>query len=140
MTSSTDDAGEVTEAVIPRAIIAGHGAFSQGLISAVQQISGCGDVFVGVSNMGLSGPDIEAAYREQAENTGIRVFFTDLPGGSATMAVRRLMRTHPDIVLVTGTNLPMLLEFVFQADAEPREAAKLAAEKGRAALMAHGGQ
>ena len=140
MTSSSGDACEAAEAAVPRAIVAGHGEFSQGLISAVQQISGCGDVFVGVSNMGLSGPDIEAAYRERAESTGIRVFFTDLPGGSATMAVRRMMRTHPDIVLVTGTNLPMLLEFVFQADAEPREAARLAAEKGRAALMAHGGQ
>lgn len=140
MTSSTSDAGEVTEATTPRAVIAGHGSFSQGLISAVQQISGCGDVFIGVSNSGLSGPDIEANFRERATSAGIRVFFTDLPGGSATMAVRRIMRTDPDIVLVTGTNLPMLLEFVFQADRDPREAARLAAEKGRAALMAHGGQ
>ncbi len=140
MTSSTSDAGEVTDVVTPRAIVAGHGSFSQGLISAVQQIAGCGDVFIAVSNSGLSGPDIEAKFRESAESARISVFFTDLPGGSATMAVRRIMRTDPGIVLVTGTNLPMLLEFVFQADADPREAARLAAEKGRAALMAHGGQ
>src|SRR5829696_1596745 len=99
MTSSANDEGKVAEPVTPRAIVAGHGSFSQGLISAVQQISGCGDAFIGISNSGLSGPDMEANFRERAGGPGIRVFFTDLPGGSATMAVRRIMRTDPDVVL-----------------------------------------
>lgn len=137
MMSSTE--GPIDTPVGARAIVAGHGAFPDGLVSAVEQISGCGGVFRAISNSGLSGQDIEQALREAAEVSKVRVFFTDLPGGSATLAVRRLMRTDPTIVLVTGANLATLLEFVFQAGVDPREAARLAAEKGRAALASFGG-
>ncbi|MEO5590058.1 MAG: hypothetical protein ABIS03_10770, partial [Gemmatimonadaceae bacterium] len=70
---------------------------------------------------------------------GIRVIFTDLPGGSATLAVRRIMRRMPEVLLVTGTNLPILLEFAFQSDNDPVEAARKSVEKGRAALSSFGG-
>lgn len=139
MTSSTGGSEATDASPIPRAIVAGHGAFPEGLVSAVNQISGRGDVFLAVTNTGLSGSDIEERLRSAA-SVGIRVFFTDLPGGSATLAVRRLMRTNPDLVLVTGANLATLLDFVFQPDADPCEAAKRSAEKGRAALVAYGGQ
>jgi PTS system N-acetylgalactosamine-specific IIA component len=68
------------------------------------------------------------------------VIFTDLPGGSATLAVRKMMRTNPDIVLVTGANLATLLEFVFHADVDAKTAARTAAEKGRAAMSVFGDQ
>lgn len=138
MTSSTGEPDATDSYPSPRAIVAGHGGFPEGLVSAVNQISGCGDVFLPVSNTGLSGSDIEVRLRSEAA-AGIRVFFTDLPGGSATLAVRRLMRTDPDLVLVTGANLATLLEFVFRNDEDPREAAKRAAEKGRAAIVSYGG-
>jgi PTS system N-acetylgalactosamine-specific IIA component len=123
---------------VPRAVVAGHAAFAEGLVSAVQQIAGAGDVFVALSNRGLSSEDIVTQFSEAAAAHGIRVFFTDLPGGSATQAVRRMMRTDPSIILVTGTNLGTLLEFAFHGDLEVGEAARVAAEKGRASLAAHG--
>lgn len=123
----------------PQAIVAGHAAFSEGLVSAVQQISGAGGVFLPLSNTGLGGEEIEAAFLSAADEHGISVFFTDLPGGSATLAVRRIMRANASIVLVTGANLATLLEFAFHAGEEPGEAARRAAEKGRASLVAHGG-
>ena len=123
----------------PSAIVAGHGAFPEGLVNAVNLISGNGDVFIAVSNTGMSGSDIEASLRHHAEQSGVKVFFTDLPGGSATLAVRRMMHSDPGLVLITGANLATLLEFSFQTDADPRESAKRAAEKGRAALTAFGG-
>ncbi len=116
------------------AIVAGHGSFAEGLVSAADQIAGCGDVFVTLSNSGLAGEDIEAHFRGVAVDRGIRVFFTDLPGGSATMAVRRLMRTEKELVLVTGANLAALLEFAFHAETDPAGAARRAAEKGRASI------
>ena len=137
MTSSSGDAETVDSPSSPRAIVAGHGTFPEGIIDAVSQISGCGDVFLAISNTGMSGSDIEEKLR--AASAGIRVFFTDLPGGSATLAVRKLMRTDPGIVLVTGANLATLLEFAFQTDADPCEAARRSADKGRAALVAYGG-
>jgi len=39
-------------------------------------------------------------------------------------------------VLIAGANLPTLLDFVF-ADAAPTDAARHAAERGRAALTVH---
>lgn len=140
MTSSTSSADGGAPPGNPRAIVAGHGSFPAGLISAVEQISGRGGVFLAISNSGLSAQDIEEQLRAAATGPGISVFFTDLPGGSATFAVRRLMRDDPRIVLVTSTNLATLLEFVFQANADPREAAKASAEKGRAALAVFGGE
>ena len=138
MKSSPDDPADASET--PRAIVAGHGDFPDGLVNAVEQISGRGGAFVAVSNKGLSGEDIESRLTEAAANGGISVIFTDLPGGSATLAVRRMMRANPDIVLVTGANLATLLEFVFQSETDPKTAAQCAAEKGRAALGAFGGE
>jgi PTS system N-acetylgalactosamine-specific IIA component len=138
MTSSGDDTP--SEPPHPRAIVAGHGSFPDGLVDAVDQITGRGDLFVVVSNAGLSGEDIEGRLREQAARSGARVFFTDLSAGSATIAVRRLMRADPDLSLVTGANLTTLLEFVFQTDSNLRAAAGRAADKGRASLIAYGGR
>ena len=123
-----------------RAIVAGHGDFAAGLISAVQQIAGRDDVFDGMTNRDLSAADVERTLRERLDATEARVIFTDLPAGSCTMAARRLMRERSDLTLVTGTNLAALLDFVFHADQSPGEAARHAAEKGKAALVSAGGQ
>ena len=143
MTNSPGDAspgGEAgaPESSAPRAIVAGHGSFPQGIISAVEQITGFGSVFQPLSNSDLSGEDIETRLRARAASLGINVFFTDLPAGSATIAVRRIMRDDPSVILVTGTNLATLLEFVFRADETPADAARHSVEKGRAALVAQG--
>jgi len=138
MKSSADESGEPSES--PRAIVAGHGDFPEGIVSAVELVSGRGALFVPVSNRGLGAADIETVLTETASKAEINVIFTDLPGGSATLAARRLMRTNPDITLVTGANLATLLEFVFQTAVDPRSAARAAAEKGRAAISAFGGE
>ena len=101
----------------PRAVVAGHGDFPEGMVSAVEQISGRGGVFLPLSNRGLSGQDIETRLKSVADETGVRVFFTDLPAGSATLAIR---------------------EFVFQSDADSVTAARQSVEKGRASLGAFG--
>lgn len=138
MTSSDKDEAPEPR-VVPRAIVAGHAAFPEGIISAVDQISGAGGLFLAVSNKGLCGDDIEEVFRLAAAPHGIRVFFTDLPGGSATLAVRRMMRVDISIVLVTGANLATLLEFAFYSGDDPVAAARQAADKGRASLTTHGG-
>ena len=128
-----------SEPSTPRAIVAGHGDFAAGLVSAVGQITGRGEVFVPLSNRDLSAADVERAMRQHVEALGLTVVFTDLPAGSCTMAARRLQRERPSMVLVTGTNLATLLDFVFHTDIPAIQAAQHAAEKGRAALAATGG-
>jgi PTS system N-acetylgalactosamine-specific IIA component len=120
-----------------RAIVAGHGDFAAGMISALVQITGRDDAFVGLSNRDLSAQDVERAMRDAASRE-IEVIFTDLPAGSCTMAARRLQRDRPELTVVTGANLATLLDFVFHEGIAARDAAAHAAEKGRAALVVSG--
>jgi PTS system N-acetylgalactosamine-specific IIA component len=121
-----------------RAIVAGHGEFATGVVSAVAQITGRGEVFVPMTNRGLGADEIERTMRQQLLETGARVIFTDLPAGSCTIAARRIQRDRGDVVVVTGANLASLLDFVFHSEATPADAASHAADKGRASLTVFG--
>ena len=121
-----------------RAIVIGHGEFAGGLVSAVGQICGMADKLVVLSMMGMTPEDIEGTIRGHIARTGARVIFTDLPAGSATIAARRIVRDDPSIVLVSGVNLATLLDFVFSTDVSPTEAARAAAERGKASLIVVG--
>lgn len=118
-----------------RAIVIGHGEFSAGLASAVEQITGMADRFICLSNTGMAPGDIESALRAQITATGTSVIFTDLPAGSATVAARRVARDLPEMVLVSGVNLATLLDFACSSGTSPGEAARAAAERGRASLV-----
>jgi PTS system N-acetylgalactosamine-specific IIA component len=123
----------------PRAIVAGHGDFAAGLVSAVQQITGRGSVFRTISARDLSGADLESLLRRAIEETHVQVVFTDLQAGSCTMAARRFLRDREDVLLVAGANLPMLLDFVFADELSPIQAARHALDRGRAAITSTGG-
>ncbi len=122
----------------PRAIVAGHGDFAMGLISAVQQITGRGAQLTAVSVKQLSVEDIESLLREKMIEAGVKVIFTDLQAGSCTMASRRILRGMDDAVLIAGANLPTLLDFVFAEGRSAPDAARHAAERGRASISVHG--
>ncbi|MGI8400013.1 MAG: PTS sugar transporter subunit IIA [Gemmatimonadaceae bacterium] len=119
----------------PRGIVIGHGEFAAGLVSAVDQICGMAGKLVSLSIRGLTPEDIETAIQEELARTGARVIFTDLPAGSATLAARRLVRNDLGLMLVSGVNLATLLDFVFNTEASPEDAARSAAERGKASLI-----
>lgn len=131
-------AGEVTAPSGPRAIVAGHGEFASGLVSAVEAITGRGGQLIPVAVQKLGVEDIERLLREQMLEFDVRVIFTDLQAGSCTMASRRILRGMDDAVLIAGANLPTLLDFVFADGRSAPEAARHAAERGRAAISVHG--
>lgn len=116
----------------PAAVVAGHGAFAAGIISAVEQIIGRGSVFTGVSNAGLDAAGLDAAIRDAVASHGARVIFTDLPAGSCTIAARRCAREHPGVAVVTGANLSMLLDFALKGG---DGAVARAAARGRDAIL-----
>ncbi|HEU4641663.1 MAG TPA: hypothetical protein VFS44_04345 [Gemmatimonadaceae bacterium] len=116
------------------AIVLGHGDLASGLVSAVHQITGCGSRFIALSNTGLATPEIETLLRERLEATGARVIFTDLPAGSCNFAACRLLRELPDLIVVTGVSLPVLLHYATHAELPPAEAAAQAAARGAASL------
>ena len=125
------------DAAMVRAIVAGHGSFAAGLVSAVEQITGRGNIFRTMSNSGLSLEDIQRLLAQALDDSGAQVIFTDLPAGSCTMAARRLLRSRPSVTLVTGVNLPALLDFSMH-DGEPVAAAHAAIDRAKASMLAHG--
>jgi PTS system N-acetylgalactosamine-specific IIA component len=121
----------------PRAIVIGHGQFGQGLVSAVDRITGRGDLFVPLSNDGLSCADLEAQLQAAMSAHDIHVIFTDLPAGSCNVAALRLMVGREDVVVVTGANLPALLSFITHpTDGGEVALAERAVDKGASALRA----
>jgi len=118
---------------LPRAVVAAHGDFAAGLVSAVQLISGRGDACRALSNSGLDAASLESAVRAAIAEHGATVVFTDLPAGSCTIAARKATRETPEVAVVTGVNLPMLLDFVMKEGTD-RAAAERAAAKGRDAI------
>ncbi|HEY5545632.1 MAG TPA: hypothetical protein VIK50_06220 [Gemmatimonadaceae bacterium] len=122
-----------------KAIVAGHGTFAEGMLSAIEQITGRSDLFIGVTNRDLSAHDVEALMRDRLATSGASVIFTDLPAGSCTMAARRIQREQPGMAVVTGVNLATLLDFAFHVEAGDEHAVEHAADRGRASLVVTGG-
>lgn len=94
------------------AVVAGHGRFAEGIISAVAQVMGEGHGLIAVTNADRTPEGIEQAIREALDRSGATVLFTDLPAGSCTFVGARLARTMPGLRVITGVSLPMLLSFV----------------------------
>ena len=96
-----------------RGIILAHGLMARGLVDAVRKISGVDeDVVVPLSNEGKS-PE---ALREELDlllGQGPMIVFTDLPSGSCALAARMCCTPDTQQAVISGVNLPILLDFVF---------------------------
>jgi N-acetylgalactosamine PTS system EIIA component len=130
----------MSDSVTIRALVAGHGDFAAGLVSAVEAITGQGNMLEPIQVKGLCSDDIQQLLRERLLATGALVIFTDLQAGSCTMAARRLLREDADVALVSGTNLPMLLDFVMSKTEDAVAAARGAVEKGKSSMTVVGGR
>jgi PTS system N-acetylgalactosamine-specific IIA component len=149
MTSSAPDPGADARPVGPVAVVAAHGDLAAGLVSAVAQITGQGALLAAMSNRGRGPAELEAELRALVDAAPVRAVFTDLPGGSCTMAARRVQRDRPGLALATGVNLAALLDFVCSAvaaeDTDPAAAPDATAatmaralDRGRASIMTLG--
>lgn len=120
-----------------RGVVVAHGELADGLVSAVRQIVGVTpETLVGVPNLGLGREDL--CERTLKALSGARnLVFTDLPGGSCHLAAMIVTRQLPEVPVITGVNLPMLLDFVFNRALGFEELVPRLAEKGRAAIGAN---
>lgn len=88
-----------------------HADLARAMIEAVDRIVGLDEgALTSVSNEGL-GPDEIRDRLAAAAGSGPAIFFTDLREGSCGMAARRTCLGKSNQVLVTGVNLPILLDF-----------------------------
>jgi mannose PTS system EIIA component len=116
------------------AVLLGHGDMPAGMVDAVRHITGCGeDVIVPVSNRGKS-PDTLAAEVVAAIGSGPAIVFTDLQSGSCGFVARRLRLNAPELTVVSGVNLPLLVDFVMNRTLPLDELVPRLLSKGRAGM------
>jgi mannose PTS system EIIA component len=122
----------MSEAAI-RGVVVAHGDLARGLLSAVYRITGEDQVLVAVSNEGLS-PEAIRERLDQVLGEGPAVVFTDLREGSCGMVGRKVCLGRENRALITGVNLPMLLDFVTQRQLPLDQLARRLADRGRDAV------
>jgi mannose/fructose-specific phosphotransferase system component IIA len=125
----------MSEEGLVRGVLVGHGAMSEGLVNAVQKISGADqDALVAISNDGKS-PDALRAELERVLGQGPTIIFADLASGSCALAARIWCRENPDEIAIFGVNLPILLDFVFHRELPLEDLAIRLVEKGRDSIQ-----
>jgi len=94
-------------------VIVCHGKVADALMGAVEGILGKQSGWVSVSNSRSSMDSLQLQLEEALKDFAAReVFlFTDLAGGSCYNSCRQLTTADKDLTIVSGVNLPILLEF-----------------------------
>jgi mannose/fructose-specific phosphotransferase system component IIA len=100
----------------------------------VRQIVGDqADALVPVTNAGLS-PEALCERIAAAAGEGPAVVFTDLQSGSCAQAARRLQHRNAAYTIISGVNLPALLDFVTHRELPLAELVPRLLERGRAGI------
>ena len=117
-----------------RAVLLGHGGMPDGIVDAVRHITGCEpDALVPISNRGMS-PDSLAEAVQNVLGSGPGIIFTDLQSGSCGFVARRLNQNAEGIVVISGVNLPLLLDYAMNRGMPIDELVPRLLSKGRAAM------
>lgn len=114
-------------------VVVGHGDVAAALIGAVEEISGIRGALAPVSNRGCGRDQLEQRIID-AVAARPTVVFIDMPSGSCLFAAMRRLKDQPDVAVVTGVNLAMLLDFLFHRDQTVTEAAARAVDTGLKAM------
>lgn len=118
----------------PTGIVIAHGDMAEGLVSAVRRITGSrADVLVPLTNDGKSPDQVRTEIADVAGG-GSAVVFVDLQAGSCCTAALASCTECADRVVVTGVNLPMLLDFVFNHGIPFGELVERVVDRGQTAI------
>ena len=114
-------------------VVVAHTELADALLAAVGAIAGDDTGLVAVSNRGC---DRAALLKRLDEAVRGRpaLIFTDMAGGSCAFTAAHLARARPDLRVVTGVNLAMLVDFAFHRELPLDAAAERAVQTGRAGV------
>ncbi len=118
-----------------RGVVVGHGNLAAALVDAVERIAGAGSGLVAVSNTDCDRGTLELRIAEAVEG-GPAVVFIDMPSGSCLFAAMHRLVAVPGVRVVTGVNLAMLLEFVFNREGSVDDVVAQVVEVGARAVAA----
>ncbi|CAN5687508.1 hypothetical protein BH23GEM9_BH23GEM9_14190 [soil metagenome] len=117
-----------------RGVLLGHGDMAHGMVDAVRHITGAEpDALVAVSNRGMS-PESLADKVLRLVGGGPAIIFTDLPSGSCGVVARRLTQSVSGLAVISGVNLPVLVDFVMNRNMPLGDLVPRLLSKGRAAI------
>jgi mannose/fructose-specific phosphotransferase system component IIA len=117
-----------------RGVVLAHASLAEGLVSSVRAISGLEGALAALSNDGCGPESLQARVDAALPGEGPAIVFTDLGSGSCAFTARRIALQRPDTAIVTGVNLPVLLDFVFHREMPLAELVERLVEKGRAGI------
>ncbi len=106
----------MSDVELVRGVLLSHGNLAEGMVDAVQRITGLGEgVLVPMSNEGQN-PQGLADQVDALVGSAQVVVFTDLGSGSCALTAQLTCKDNGRRAVVFGMNLPMLLEFVFHRE------------------------
>lgn len=124
----------MSEADAALGVVVGHGAMAQGLVDAAQRITGgLADCLAPLSNDGKNAEQLKSEL-DQMVGDSRSVVFVDIQSGSCGLAALACCRDSVRRVVVSGVNLPMLLDFVFNRGLPFEQLVPRLLEKGRASI------
>jgi PTS system mannose-specific IIA component len=118
------------------ALLVMHADLAGALMRAASSVYGPVADVQTLSNDGLSKEALEAEIEDRVAgwNDGGLVL-TDFFGGSCHLCGSRAARDHGDVVVVSGLNLPILLDYLHNRDSYPvRELAERLLKKGQESI------
>lgn len=119
-----------------RGIVVGHGGMAAGMVDATRAITGIPEeALVPFSNRGLSPEALLDGIRTLLSPDHDTILFTDLQSGSCAVAARRLTMQLPRTSVVSGVNLPVLLEFAMNRSIPMNELVDRLIDRGRTAII-----
>ncbi|MFQ5678631.1 MAG: PTS sugar transporter subunit IIA [Gemmatimonadota bacterium] len=116
-----------------RGVVVAHADLAAALTRAVECIAGVADALAPISNDG-SGPEEVRRAVETAVGGGPAIVFTDLSSGSCALVGRMVAGHRNQVAVLTGANLPMLLDFVFHREMEFGPLVERLVSKGRGGI------
>lgn len=124
------------------ALLVMHSDLGQALLRAATAVYGPIEDVEVLSNDGLSRDALEHRIAEKVQSwTHGGLLLTDFWGGSCHVCGVSATRGHGDIVVLTGLNLPTLLDYLHNRDQfGPLDLADRLQKKGRESIRLHHGQ
>ena len=123
-----------------QAIVFAHGDIAAALVAAVEDITGIEGALVPLTNDTGSASVLRQRVLDVLE-PGPTIVFTDLKNSSCSFTASGVAAEDQAVAVVCGTNLPMLLDFVFHRDLPLDELVTRLVHNGRdgvAALLGEG--
>ena len=118
------------------ALLVMHADLASALLRAAEKVYGAIEGVSVLSNEGRSRDALEAAIESEVHGwTSGGLMLTDFWGGSCHTCGMAATRRHGEVIIVTGVNLPVLLDYLHNRDRlEPVALAERVQKKGQESI------